>query len=177
MDQLAGGDLDLALVVTSDHDTAKMSSLETTPLLLEDLVVIGAASDLVLAKKQTLTLTELAQIPQIVFDKSYDLRSTTMNAYRALGLTPQVVLEGAEMDAVLRLVERGLGVAVVPAMVLFDRPGLRSIPLSDPHLTRTLGLAHRKDVRLTKAATAMQELIVSTSTVFASHGLGIASLG
>ena len=177
LDQLAGGDLDLALVVTSDHDTAKMSSLETTPLLLEDLVVIGAPSNLLFAEKESLTLTELAEVPQIVFDKSYDLRATTMNAYRARGLTPQVVLEGAEMDAVLRLVERGLGVAIVPAMVLFDRPGLRSIPLTDPHLTRTLSLAHRKDVSLTKAAIAMQELIVSTSAIFASQGLGITALG
>lgn len=177
LDQLAGGTLDLALVVTSDHDTAKMSSLEITPLLLEDLVVIGSASDRDFARRSAFTLSELADVPQIVFDKSYDLRATTMNAYRARGLTPRVVLEGAEMDAVLRLVERGLGVAVVPAMVLFDRPGLRSVPLTEPELTRTLGLAHRKDVSLTKAATAMQELIVGTSSIFASRGSGIASLG
>lgn len=81
------------------------------------------------------------------------------------------------MDAVLRLVERGLGVAIVPAMVLFDRPGLRSVPLVDPGLTRTLGLAHRKDVSLTRAATAMQELIVRTAAGFAARGLGITSLG
>lgn len=177
LDQLAGGTLDLALVVTSDHDTAKMSSLETTQLLREDLVVIGSASDRKFAHKTAFTLTELADVPQIVFDKSYDLRATTMNAYRARGLSPKVVLEGAEMDAVLRLVERGLGVAIVPAMVLFDRPGLRSVPLVDPGLTRTLGLAHRKDVSLTRAATAMQELIVSTAAGFAARGLGITSLG
>lgn len=174
--QLAGGILDLALVVTSHNGTAMTSSLEIIPLLREDLVVITAANDDYFAGKDTITLAELADVPQIVFDQSYDLRRTTMDAYRSHELNPNVVLEGAEMDAVLRLVELGLGAAVVPAMVLLDRPSLRSVPLTAPSLTRTLSLAHRKDVSLTRAAKAMQELIMSTATEFASRGAGIKRL-
>lgn len=59
------------------------------------------------------------------------------------------------MDAVLRCVERVLWVAVVPAMVLLDRPGLRAISLT-----------HRKDVALTRAAQAMQNSIITTADVF-----------
>jgi DNA-binding transcriptional LysR family regulator len=59
-----------------------------------------------------------------VFSETYDLRSATDAAFHEAKLMPEVVLEGAEMDAVLRFVERGLGVAIVPAMVLLDRPGL-----------------------------------------------------
>ncbi|WP_104088904.1 LysR family transcriptional regulator [Arthrobacter sp. GMC3] len=176
LNRLAGGTLDLALVVTSDHGAPMTNSLESIPLLQEDLVVIAATNDAHFAGKNAVTLTELADVPQIVFDQSYDLRRTTMDAYRAGGLNPNIVLEGAEMDAVLRLVERGLGAAVVPAMVLVDRPGLRSVPLTEPELTRTLALAHRKDVSLTRAAGAMQEMIVSTAAGFAARGLGITSL-
>lgn len=172
--QLAGGTLDLALVVTSPGGAAMTSSLEGIALLREDLVVITAANDASMSGRDTITLAEFAQVPQIVFDQSYDLRRTTMDAYRAQGLSPNIVLEGAEMDAVLRLVERGLGAAVVPAMVLLDRPSLRSIPLTAPSLTRTLSLAHRKDVSLTRAATAMQELIVGTAVALAARGAGIA---
>lgn len=174
--QLAGGTLDLALVVTSQDGTAMTSSLESIPLLREDLVVITATNDAYFADKNTITLAELADVPQIVFDQSYDLRRTTMDAYRSHELNPNVVLEGAEMDAVLRLVELGLGAAVVPAMVRLDRPSLRSVPLTAPSLTRTLSLAHRKDVSLTRAAKAMQELIMSTATEFASRGAGIKRL-
>ena len=62
----------------------------------------------------------------------------------ARGTVPDVVLEGAEMDAVLRFVERGLGVAIVPAMVLIDRPALRSVRLGAPALdTKTRKAPHR----------------------------------
>ena len=67
------------------------------------------------------------------------------------------------MDAALRFVERGLGVAIVPAMVLVDRPLLDSVPLVDPRLPRTVSLAKRADVRATRAASAMESTILSTA--------------
>src|SRR5690625_6760887 len=85
-----------------------------------------------------------------------------MNAYQQHDLTPNVVLEGAEMDAVLRFVERGLGVVVVPATVLLDRPGLHARRLAEPSLTRTISLAHRKDVHLCQSAAAMPDILIST---------------
>src|SRR5690625_7584680 len=92
-----------------------------------------------------------------------------MNAYQQHDLTPNVVLEGAEMDAVLRFVERGLGVAVVPATVLLDRPGLHARRLAEPSLTRTISLAHRKDVHLSQAAAAMQDIIITTAQELAGQ--------
>ena len=84
-------------------------------------------------------------------------------AFDSAGLTPKVVVEGVEMDAALRFVERGLGVAIVPAMVLVDRPLLDSVPLVDPRLPRTVSLAKRADVRATRAASAMESTILSTA--------------
>jgi DNA-binding transcriptional LysR family regulator len=72
------------------------------------------------------------------------------------------------MDAVLRFVEAGLGIAVVPSMVLAGRPGLHGTPLvlpdepddRHPHgLQRTIALAHRKDVSPTHAARAFSETL------------------
>ncbi len=167
---LAGGTLDLALITTSEELTGPSTSLSRLPLLVEELVVISATHGSLLESDRPLTLVELAALPQITFHESYDLRAATMQAFNDAGLRPKVVLEGAEMDAVLRCVERGLGVAVVPAMVLVDRPGLRSVRLIDPGLERTISLAHRRDVALTRAAKAMQELIISTAEVFSSTG-------
>lgn len=160
--ELVGGTLDLALVVASDHDPASLESLVHTPVLVEELVVIASDTAHFANASDQLTLHQLAELPQIVFSESYDLRATTMEAYQRHGLTPNVVLEGAEMDAVLRFVEYGLGVAVVPATVLLDRPRLLSRRLTEPSLTRTISLAHRKDVSLSRAAQAMHELIIVT---------------
>ena len=121
-------------------------------------------------------LRQLANLPQILSPASYDLRATTMDAYRQQKLEPNVVLEGAEMDAVLRFVERGLGVAVVPATVLLDRPNLLSCRLTEPALTRTISLAHRREVTLSRAVRAMQELILSTVQDLAKQSPAIRSL-
>ena len=167
LSELVAGRLDLAVVVASEHDPASADSLTHTPLFVEELVVISTVSEHFAEHDKELSLAALADIPQIVFSDSYDLRAATTKAYWQRGLAPNVVLEGAEMDAVLRFVEKGLGAAIVPATVLLDRPSLKSRRLIDPSLTRTIAIAHRKDVELSRAASAMHQLIVSTATTLA----------
>lgn len=173
LNELMGGTLDLALIVASDHDPSASGSLAHRPLLVEELMVISTDAAHFRDHTEELTLAQLAEIPQIVFSDSYDLRYATMEAYRQQGLSPNIVLEGAEMDAVLRFVERGLGVAVVPATVLLDRPGLHSRRLIKPSLTRTIAIAHRKDVRLSRAAAAMQHMLLTTAAELAKQSPAI----
>jgi DNA-binding transcriptional LysR family regulator len=167
LDELAAGELDLALITTSDASSAERFTV--APLLVEELVVISSAGAPPVTSRRSVTLAEVAALPQIVFSSTYDLRSTTDAAFQAASLTPDVILEGAEMDAVLRFVERGLGVAIVPAMVLIDRPGLRSVRLADPTLTRTISLARPADVAPTRAVAVMQRTIAATATAFATR--------
>ncbi|GGI44244.1 DNA-binding transcriptional LysR family regulator [Agromyces flavus] len=167
LDELGSGELDLALITTSDAATAERFTV--TPLLVEELVVVSSAAAPPVTTRDRIGLAEVARLPQIVFSSTYDLRTTTDAAFRAAELTPDIVLEGAEMDAVLRFVERGLGVAIVPAMVLIDRPGLRSVRLDAPTLTRTISLAKPADVATTAAVDVMQRTIATTATAFASR--------
>ncbi|PPF29798.1 MULTISPECIES: LysR family transcriptional regulator [unclassified Rathayibacter] len=174
-DRLARGELDLALVTTST--AAAPGAFTVTPLLVEELVVVSSAAEPPLAATGALDLAAVARLPQIVFNSSYDLRRTTDAAFAAAGLEPDVVLEGAEMDAVLRFAERGLGVAVVPAMVLQGRPGLRSIRIEEPTLekptlTRTISLARPADLAPTAAARVMQRTIAATARAFAAQAGG-----
>lgn len=176
LEELAGGTLDLALIVTDEDRSAQTSSLQRIPLLTEELVVVTAASGDRLPGHTSVTLAELATLPQITYHQSYDLREATTQAFTTAGLRPNIILEGSEMDAVLRCVERGLGVAVVPAMVLLDRPALRSIRLESPALSRTISLAHRSDVSVTKAAKAMQKIIMNTAHTLAGSSESMCSL-
>lgn len=65
-----------------------------------------------------------------MFRHGYDLRDLTVAACRAAGFEPVFTVEGGEMDAVLGFVRAGLGIAVVPAMVVeHGGPGLRATPL------------------------------------------------
>ncbi len=176
VEQLAVGAVDIALITASDGLPPAGVSLTRMPLLAEELVVVSSAAEPPLTDGLAIDLEQLAALPLITFGESYELRATTDAAFREAGLTPHPVLEGAEMDTALRFVERGLGVAVVPAMVLFDRPGLRSVRLSHPMMTRTVSLAHRSDVTPAIAVAAMRKAIVSTSAEVARRDPAITSL-
>ncbi|WP_226531831.1 LysR family transcriptional regulator [Microbacterium paraoxydans] len=176
VEQLAVGAVDIALITASDGLPPAGVSLTRMPLLAEELVVVSSAAEPPLTDGPSIDLEQLSALPLITFGESYELRATTDAAFREAGLTPRPVLEGAEMDTALRFVERGLGVAVVPAMVLFERPGLRSVRLSHPMMTRTVSLAHRSDVTPAIAVAAMRKVIVSTSAEVARRDPAITSL-
>lgn len=169
IEQLAAGALDMALITVSEGLLVSGSTLVRTPLLTEELVVVSSASRPPLTDGTSIDLETLSRLPFIAFHESYDLRAAADAAFRAAALEPATVVEGAEMDAVLRFVERGLGVAVVPAMVLLDRPSLRSVRLTDPRLARTVSIAQRADVNPTLAAAAMRRAIVSTAADLAAR--------
>ncbi|WP_026413986.1 LysR family transcriptional regulator [Actinomadura oligospora] len=193
---LTRGSLDLALVILPLHGDPPLS---TTPILREDLVAASpalpaspaaeaagrpaeagvggrlAGRGCQLPRRPYLHISDLRDRPLVMFRPGYDLREATIGACRAAGFEPRFAVEGGEMDAVLRFVEAGLGIAVVPSMVLAGRPGLHGTPLvitdeDDPSrggrrnqpghgLRRTIALAHRKDVDLTHAARAFQETL------------------
>ena len=167
LDELDGGELDLALITASG--AASTDRFTVTPLLVEELVVISSAAAAPLTPHKSISLADVARLPQVAFNETYDLRTTTDAAFFAAGLIPQVAVEGVEMDAVLRFVERGLGVAIVPAMVLLERPGLRAVRLSDPTLSRTISIARTAAIAPSAAAGVMQRTIARTATALAAR--------
>jgi DNA-binding transcriptional LysR family regulator len=163
---VAGGELDLALIILPLH--SRDPALVTTPVLREPLVVAAPAEGSVRAK--SLRVSDLERHPLVMFRDGYDLRDATLAAFRRAGIEPRFAVEGGEMDAVLRFVEEGLGLAVVPTMVLERRPRLRGIPLVRPALSRTIALAHRRDVAPSNAARAFQSMLTDQLEVAAVSG-------
>jgi len=177
---LVEGGLDLALIVTSVSSEAARAVLEREPILSERLVVVSSADapdPFSHATNGAVSLAQLAAVPQVSFPENYDLRVAMDAAFGAAGITPAVAVEGAEMDTALRFAERGIGVAVVPAMVAVNRTSLRATPLASPvgeaTLKRTISIARRSDMAPTHAAAAMQSLIREVADRFAvlDHGL------
>lgn len=144
---LEAGALELALVIMP----VRQEVLATTPLLREELVLAVPRTH-ALARRSGVAVRELRDLPLVMFREGYDLRAATIAACHRAGFEPTFAVEGAEMDGVLRMAAAGLGVAVVPRMVV-DRGGpLVPVPLQDPALERTVALAHRRDWRLSRAA-------------------------
>jgi len=79
---------------------------------------------------------------------------------------------------VLRFVEAGLGVAVVPSMVLPGRAGLRATALAAPGIRRIVALAHRTDVPPTNAARAFRSTLLDfLADAELPDGVGVLPLG
>ncbi|GAA3683207.1 LysR substrate-binding domain-containing protein [Nonomuraea antimicrobica] len=154
---LARGQLDLSLIIMPLQSDDP--SLVTEEVLRENLVVVSPSHTQV--KGPYLRIEDLRGRPMVMFRRGYDLREATLAACRQAGFEPRFAVQGGEMDAVLRFVEAGLGVAVVPSMVLDGRPGLLGTPLAPPGLSRTIALAHRKDVDPPRAAQAFRETLLS----------------
>lgn len=163
---LARGQLDLALIIMplQNDDPA----LVTEEILREELVVVSPSATP--ARRPYLRIEELRGRPMVMFRRGYDLREATLGACRQAGFEPRLAVEGGEMDAVLRFVEAGLGIALVPSMVLDGRPGLAGTPLAPPGLRRTIAIAHRKDVEPTRAARAFRETLLLFLTEAAHDG-------
>jgi len=152
---LSEGALDLAMIVDSRlHDDPR---LESRALFVEDLVVISA-KDAPAPLRGRMPIAALRDRPLVMFRQGYDLREATVNGCRAEGFEPLFAIEGGEMDAVLELVQAGLGLAVVPSTVVGDR--FRRTQFTEPGLNRVVRLAYRRDVEQTRAARALQDAVV-----------------
>ena len=181
---LMEGGLDLALIVTGVSSGAARAVLEQEQMLSERLVVVsdgrrpdpfGRESEEA-GDPRPIELGELARVPQVLFPENYDLRVTVDAAFKARGLAPLVAVEGAEMDAALSFAERGIGVAVVPAMVAVDHPTLRTAPLADPALARTVSMARRADMAPSQAGAALQAVIREIADRVTVLGAALSSL-
>jgi len=154
--QLASGEVDLALVVLPINDPG----VATRPLF-DDPLVLAVAPDHPLAGRARVKVSDLNELPLVMFREGYDLRAVTLAACRDAGVEPRLVSQGGEMDGVLAFVAAGLGAAVVPAIAMPAQSTLVAIPFTRPGLSRTVALAHRHDRPLPRPAQALSDLLVA----------------
>lgn len=149
---VADGALDLAVITSPLLRTD--APLRAMAVLREQLTLaVPVDSDPGL---DLVRMEDLEHRPLVMFREGYDLRTTVLTACQRAGFVPRFAVEGGEMDAVLSFVEAGLGVAVVPSMVLPGRPRLRGVPFAPPVPMRTVSLARRSDVQPPRAAHAFR---------------------
>lgn len=164
---LLQNEIDVALVVVPPDGLDP--GLELTPVLRERLSVASSAAGGARVPRGSLSVRELARRSLVVPRRGYDLREVTLAACAEAGVTPRFAVEGGEMDAVLRLVEAGTGVAVVPDIVFAGRPRLRRTALTPP-LYRTVALARRADLVPSQAVQAFADTLLRSLGELAGDG-------
>jgi DNA-binding transcriptional LysR family regulator len=156
---VANRELDLALVYEfSLVPLVVPPTVELRPLLV-DAVYIMLPEEHRLARRRRLRMCDLADESWIQGVRSGSTLEVLPAAARAAGFEPQIVFRTDDQTTVRGLVAAGLGIAMVPSLILPSLPpGVVVLPLDEPALTRTVMIASPAS-RPLPAATAMIEAL------------------
>jgi DNA-binding transcriptional LysR family regulator len=91
----------------------------TTPLYEDELVLI-ARPDHPFARAGRIDVSEIKHAQLILFDRTSSYYDLTNAMFRAAGVIPRGITEVDNIEAAKRMVERGLGVALLPGTAVAD---------------------------------------------------------
>jgi len=156
------GDADFGLNFTGSQD----NDIEFTPIL-EERFVAACHKDHPLARQKSVRWTDLAAHDYISVSRGSGNRLLLDQALAGLDHLPQSLYETQHGTTMIGLVEAGLGVAAVPAMAMPKKghPLLVSVPLTDPVVTRKMGLIRRRASLLTPAAQQLYDLFLESKRI------------
>ena len=145
-EQLERDELDFGIIIISGAS----HNLQLLPMSRNQIVCcvpVGSP----LAKKDVLTLEDIASSSLVMLKQGSFLRQIILQKLDEANIKPNIVLESNQVGTLKGLVSSGVGIAFLLDMVVEDAPGVKAIPLADP-LFVDVGLAWKKDRYISKAA-------------------------
>ncbi len=127
-------------------DTTELADLETRRLRPDRLVLVVAEGH-PLAERAAVALREVLDEPFVGLSHSRSLQTYLAGHAARAGRPFKLRVRLGGLDAVCRMVARGVGVAIVPrgrGAPPRETAAIRIVPLSDPWACRYLVLAARK---------------------------------
>lgn len=152
--RLEDGTLDLVIASGSDEiPNLARHSLGREPLLL--LVPEKHR----LARRKSIKWSDLALEKFLLLHEQHSLSIQVRQLLAANHLKPELVLQGAQLVTIARMVAAGLGVTVIPRMMLNTEfvKGCVAVPFARPVPTRELTLLRNSLRAESKAAAAFRE--------------------
>ena len=131
--------LDVALVA---YPVLEDTSAQVV-LLRHERLMAAVRIDSPLAQRSEVTLAELAQAPFIIHSRSQapHMHFIVLHAFQHAGIQPRVVQQAVQVSSMLGLVEGGMGVALVSAMVAGHvSDHVKLLPLTGPGSDLDLGM-------------------------------------
>ncbi len=158
----AKGIIDLCILALPVND----ARLEIRPMLTESLVLalprerVPWMPDIVLDNNVPTALDQFAQAPFIVLKNGFGFRHTVLQLCAKSGFQPHVAFETSSVETAQSLAAHGLGVTVVPHMVMLQDTTKQSpcyVPIASQP-SRTLVFAYRRDRYLGMTARALLDI-------------------
>ena len=163
-DALLAGHIDLAILM----DPPVSRAITLRPLVSEPIVVLMSAK--ARDARRFFTMEELAKTPLIV---TAAVRGIIEEQLRRVGAKPIIEIELGAIEAIRRLLLRGIGVSVVPVSVFHDdiRAGrLVAYPIADGDFRRMLYLAQSIERKYSAAVDEISRILEAETN--ALIGLG-----
>lgn len=154
------GSLEFALGVAAPYEPSP--DLEYIHLFSMDWSAITPARHRLAARK-TIRLRDLVREPLILYERGSTGRQHVIEAFQREGLVPHIEMEATTTDVIVRMVEAGLGVSIVPliptgAVTRGRRVAIRSLGRQIRPIDS--GVLTRKGERLSEASCRFVEFVV-----------------
>jgi len=135
MDSHPGIDLSFRTTVSTEHTVVDIlngaadvgfaslavysPNLQVTKLFEDELALI-VSKDHKLAKKRSVTVTEIQKEKLILFERGASIRRATDHFFDQIGVRPDLALESNDTFFIKRMIEHGVGVSLLPAWAVRD---------------------------------------------------------
>jgi DNA-binding transcriptional LysR family regulator len=119
------------------------ANLDIVPLFEEELLVLKPSPQRVTGwHVGVIQPAELASASFILYPKRSNMRTIIESFLRDMGITPRVIMEADDTEAIKKLVETGFGYSILPESALRSRPRFfQTFRVHDRKLARTQALA------------------------------------
>jgi len=130
---------DLALISLPVSD----ANLKLIPLFDEELLIVRPSANKVGSGHiSTMRASDLAEVPFLLYPKRSNVRLVIDRFFDEIGVTPHVLMEADDTEAIKRLVESGFGYSILPEHALRGRSHFfQKFRIAGHRLTRSLALA------------------------------------
>lgn len=119
-------------------------NIQFVPILKQEMIIITPLGH-PLAQKKDPGLKDLVKYPVMGYDKTSGLGQFTNRTYSSYGLTPNIVCESPDENAIASLVAEDFGIALVADVDILDHFPLEKIHLTDVSLSHTVYMAYLTD--------------------------------
>jgi DNA-binding transcriptional LysR family regulator len=125
-------------------------------------MVLAAAPSHPLAYRDRISAEDLNGVEFVTFDDNLPISREISRWLRAHGVEVNTTMRFDNIQTIKEAVILGSGVSIVPARILHSETAdgrLRAVRLTEPGLSRPLGIIHRKKKRFARAAQAFLDLL------------------
>lgn len=154
-DEVERGNLDLGIVTLPMDRPA----LDTKPLFEQRLVLVVPRRD-PLASKTRVSLRAIHDRPLVLLERDTHTGALLRRHFEERNFDPHVVMDSGSFEVIKRYVAEGIGISIVPEMVITKRNARELATVSIPGLPKvSIGVITRRDAYETKSARAFLDML------------------